>query len=235
MTELIQIPRYDFQDNIHQEENYIKVFPTVSTENDYVPFQATSVAEVFIGNCDEPVLFYQLYVNSGDHGYIRTNKYSEFCNAVSGITHIHRTNRVEYTYTVSYRFIGRTEDSRENKYIASAGMVVRIDKDDTVLPLMILTIKRNHLKSVSRTNLQPRFFSVLIDEKFWTEHTMLYKKVKEAYIDKMQEAGIDIVFVKSIIDACYRSVIPKPKFKLISEMALHSVEMSQLVQEEIIK
>jgi hypothetical protein len=234
---LIKLPSYMELDD--ENDNYTKDYPSLSTESEYIPIDALVNGTKYSTEINK-VLFYMLRIPNTNAGRRTSTKtFSIFGQRLIGDSYTE--NR--YWTKINHANISRL-------YLAHIGILVWFRQQEITdaegnltifnptnilerIPLMALCMKKQYLfKQTPETKLNPNpdHFCLVIDKKLVSdpEHFKLYRNVKKHYIDIMYEK-VDVVYVNSVVDSCYKGTMDIPQFNTVDEMLEYSKLMNELI------
>jgi hypothetical protein len=204
-------------DRLDTTSEHILLYPSISTDVDYIPVNAMVDGEVFFTNKNR-VIYYHLMYNTSSYTVRNFRLFSKYIVSASG------------HYYDNFRLVNANIKKR---YTASTGSVLYYPDDNinNAIPMLQLCVKKRRLfNPIDRNNPDPTRFCLVIDKKFMEdeEHFKLYRNVKKFYIDEMSKI-VDIVYVDSILASCFNAEIEAPTFSTIAEMRDFSKNINKLL------
>lgn len=186
-----------------------------SVDNEYIPFISLADAN-YIEKGNNRILLYKLEspLTSESGGY--TKKYDSFTKYFS-----------RYYDTVDYWKTFMSKTIMRGKYFCMSGSLLHQLSSGVYEPIMQLCVKKQHLFSLDKDNINSDFLCLVISNDF-TSHLM-YKQFKKLVIDEYAKQ-MDIVYTNRIMDICYKTVvITGPKFKTLAEMTGNSELLNGMI------
>lgn len=196
--------------------NVKQSYISISLDNEYIPVSSLREGYTYkVGN-NRMFVYGLVSLRGNDTGTIR--KVGLLCNRLSGRN--------------SYPLWANSGDLFKNKYFVGDGIVLwQRQEDYTVVPLLLLCVKKEYLFNINMGNPDPRQFCLLVGRKFMTdeEHFKLYRNVEKKYIEPMQDE-VDVLYTNDIMERCFKiSSIELPKSKNVVEMIQNFKQVNELV------